>query len=254
MNVNSSESAEAKPYDPLAEAKDLLRSVRAGALATSTSDHTPFASLVTVATAPDGSPILLVSRLAAHTRHLEADPHLSLLLARSGEGDPLAHPRLTLLGTATKVTEPDRRTALRARFLRKHPKAELYADFPDFSFWLVTIERAHLNGGFARAASFEGAALTTPVEAAESLIAAEEEALAHLDTDHKDALAIYATVLAGERQGDWHPTGLDPEGLDLACDDRTVRIGFPTSVRTPAELRHVLIELATCARQQTSKR
>jgi heme iron utilization protein len=51
----------------------------------------------------------LLLRLAAHTRHLEADPRLSLLLAQTGAGDPLTHPR--------------------ARFLAKHPKSALYADF-----------------------------------------------------------------------------------------------------------------------------
>lgn len=248
MNAQVGNAQEPKPYDPLAEAKELLRATRSGTLATTTPEHTPFASLVTVATMPDGSPILLVSRLAAHTRHLEADPHLSLLLARTGKGDPLAHPRLTLEGAAARVSEPDARAALRARFLSRHPKAELYADFPDFSFWRVTVERAHLNGGFARAASFDGTALTTALDGAESLVAAEGSALGHLNADHEDALALYATVLAGELPGAWRATGLDPEGLDLACGDRTARIVFPAPVRTPEALRQVLVELAASAR------
>jgi heme iron utilization protein len=63
------------PYNALAEAKELLRTVRAGALGTLIPGQAlPFVSLVNVGTAPDGSPILLVSRLAAHTRHLNADP------------------------------------------------------------------------------------------------------------------------------------------------------------------------------------
>ncbi len=252
MNAQQGDPSEARPYDPLVEAKTLLRCVRSGALATTTPEHTPFASLVNVATAPDGSPILLVSRLAAHTRHLEADPHLSLLLARTGKGDPLAHPRLTLEGTAARVTDPAARAALRARFLAKHPKAELYADFPDFSFWLVTVERAHLNGGFARAASFEGPPLRTPLDGAESLVAAEAGALAHLNADHKDALGLYATTLAGEPPGEWLATGLDPEGLDLACGDRTARIGFPDPVRTPEDLRRTLVEQAALARKGAS--
>jgi putative heme iron utilization protein len=252
MNAQPGDAPEARPYDPLAEAKLLLRSVRIGALATSTPEHTPFASLVTVATAPDGSPILLVSRLAKHTQHLEADPRLSLLLARVGEGDPLAHPRVTIQGTAARVTDPDARATLRMRFLRKHPQAELYADFPDFSFWLVGMERAQLVGGFGRQGSFEGAALRTSLDSAESLVAAEAGALAHLDADHKDALALYATVLAGEPDGDWRATGLDPEGLDLACGDRTARIGFPAPVRTPEDLRRTLVELAELARKAAS--
>lgn len=253
MNAQPGNTSEAKPYDPLAEAKELLRSVRVGALATSTPEHTPFASLVTVATAPDGSPILLVSRLAKHTQHLEANPHLSLLLARTGEGDPLAHPRVTIEGTAARVSEPDARTALRARFLRKHPRAELYADFPDFSFWLVGIERAQLVGGFGRQGSFDGASLRTPLAEAESLVTAEDGALAHLNADHADALSFYATALAGEAPGAWHATGLDPEGLDLACGDRTARIVFPAPIRTPEDLRQVLVELAACARNGASK-
>jgi putative heme iron utilization protein len=248
MNSQQGDPPEPKPYDPRAEATKLLRSTRAGALATTTPEGTPFASLVTVATLPDGSPILLVSRLAKHTRNLEADPRLALLLARSGDGDPLAHPRLTIEGAATCVTEAGEHAAARARFLAKHPRAELYADFADFSFWRVGIERAQLVGGFGRQAGFDAAGLLTPLDAAESLIAAEAGALAHLEADHKDALGLYATVLAEEAPGEWCATGLDPEGLDLACGDRAARIAFPAMVRTPQQLRGTLAELAQLAR------
>jgi hypothetical protein len=64
-----------EPYDALAQAKELFPfGSRRGACDVDAWTSFPFASLVTVATAPDGSPILLLSRLAAHTRHLEADP------------------------------------------------------------------------------------------------------------------------------------------------------------------------------------
>src|SRR3984893_18905183 len=149
-------------YDALAQAKELLRSVRAGALATLAPGNAfPFASLVNVATTPDGSPILLLSRLAAHTRHLDADPRLSLLLGQAGAGDPLAHPRVTIMGTGECVIGPDR-AALRARFLARHSESALYADFADFSFWRVGMEQAHFNGGFARAGHFTAGALVAP--------------------------------------------------------------------------------------------
>ena len=145
-------AAAAEPaFDRVAESKRLLRSVRAGSLATLTGAGEPFASLTTVATEHDGSPLLLISRLSAHTRHLENDGRCSLLLADTGPGDPLAHPRLTITGTATKVTDTERRRLTRARFLAKHPRAELYADFGDFSFWSIAMDQIHLNGGFARA-------------------------------------------------------------------------------------------------------
>lgn len=238
------------PYDALAHAKELLRSIRAGALATlAPPRNAPFASLVNVATAPDGSPILLLSKLAAHTRHLEADTRLSLLLAQTGEGDPLTHPRLTLTGTAERADDPAARAVLKARFLAKHPKSSLYADFADFSFWRMTLDHAHLNGGFGRAGSFEASKIRTPLDGADALLAAEAQALAHLNAEHKDALALYATAFAGKADGTWTATGLDPDGLDLACGDQTARIVFPQPVQTLDSLRATLADLARAARQ-----
>src|SRR5579862_2570223 len=131
------ENAPAPDFDPKQLAKDLLRATRAGALATIDRNTChPFASLVNVATDADGSPLILVSRLSTHTANLEADGRASMLLASQGKGDPLAHPRLTLLGTFTRVARdtPDD-TRVRRRFLARHPKSELYAGFGDFSFW-----------------------------------------------------------------------------------------------------------------------
>ncbi|MGH6822215.1 MAG: HugZ family protein [Methylocella sp.] len=231
-------------YDALAQAKELLRSVRAGALATMVPENAfPFASLVNIATAPDGSPILLLSRLAAHTRHLASDPRLSLLLAQTGAGDPLANPRVTIMGKAESVSDPDRRAALKARFLAKHPQSALYADFGDFSFWRVAMEQAHFNGGFARAGHFKAESLATSLDGAEALVAAEAQAVSELNVHRQDALARLATAIAGKPDGRWRATGIDPEGIDLACDDRTARIAFPRPVRTLQEFREIWPEL-----------
>jgi putative heme iron utilization protein len=141
-------------FDPVRTAKELLRTRRAGTLATldRNTGH-PFASLVTVATDSDGAPVILISRLSTHTANLEADGRASILLAATGKGDPLAHPRLTVLGTMRPATEE----RVRARFLARHPKSELYAGFADFSFWRLDMISAHLNGGFARAADLPAA-------------------------------------------------------------------------------------------------
>src|SRR3954470_1233336 len=150
----------ADDFDASGLARTLLRTIRSGALATvDPSSGAPFASLVSVATDMDGSPLFLVSRLAAHTSHLDQDPRASLLLAASGKGDPLAHPRLTLMGRVAVTDDP----RARCRFLARHPKAALYADFPDFSFRRLTVESAHLNGGFARAARLSAAEILTDV-------------------------------------------------------------------------------------------
>lgn len=234
-------------YDGVAVARHLLRVIRAGALATldRESGH-PFASLVTVATDHDGAPLFLLSTLSGHTANLEADPRASVLLAERGKGDPLAHPRLTVIGTLARTgtgrAEADDRRA-RARFLARHPKAKLYAGFSDFSLWRMEVARAHLNGGFARAMAVEARDLLTPLAGAEALIAAEAGALAHLDEDHRDALALLATRIAKSPQADWRASGIDPEGLDLIAGDLTARVAFPERVSDEAGLRRVLVAM-----------
>ncbi len=241
-------------YDALAQAKELLRTIRAGALATLVPRQSfPFASLVNVATAPDGSPILLLSRLAAHTRHLEADPHLSILLVQTGVGDPLAHPRITIIGTGQVISDPERRAALKTRFLARHPKSALYADFADFSFWLVTMDQVHLNGGFGRAAHFNADAIGTSIEGAGALIEAETQALAQINAKGPNVLNLFATVLAGKGEGAWQATGLDPEGVDLGFADQTARIVFPNPVHNLQELRDTLAVLVETSRRAATK-
>jgi heme iron utilization protein len=235
-------------FDAAGDAKRLLRTVRSAALATSTAEY-PFVSLVNIATYYDGSPILLLSQLAAHTRHLAADPRLSLLLCQGGEGDPLAHPRLTLLGRTERIDDPDRRAVLRTRFLNRHPKSALYADFTDFAFHQVTLERAHLNGGFARAAALSAEQVRTSLDDAADLIGMEAAAISHINTDHAAVPALFAQAFGRCGAGDWRVTGLDPEGLDLAKDDEICRVTFPSRVTTGVELRRVLMDLASEARR-----
>lgn len=233
------------PFDAIGLAKELLRKIRSGALATLERDGAaPFASLVTVATDLDGTPLLLLSRLSAHTLNLEADPRCSILLAQGGKGDPLAHPRLTVTGTAERSAEP----RVRARFLARHPKAALYADFPDFAFFRLAIRAGHLNGGFARAATLRADELRTDLAGLEALAESEAGAVAHMNEDHADAVALYATRLAGEEPGPWRLTGFDPEGLDLVAGERTARVAFPERLSDPASLRPVLVAMAARAR------
>src|ERR1700691_614657 len=117
------ENAPVPDFDPKALAKSVVRSTRAGALATidRNTGH-PFASLVNVETDSDGAPLILISRLATHTANLEADGRASLLLAAGGKGDPLAHPRLTLIGSFLRLTreyadEPRLRRRFRGFFV-----------------------------------------------------------------------------------------------------------------------------------------
>ncbi len=244
------ENAPAPDFDPKAVAKALLRATRAATLATidRNTGH-PFASLVNVATDSDGAPLILISRLSTHTANLEADGRAALLFAASGKGDPLAHPRLTVIGSFVQVAREDRDEArLRRRFLARHPKSELYAGFADFSFWRLNAVSAHLNGGFARAADLKAADVLTDIAGAENLIEAEASGIAHMNADHSDAVRLYATRLLRAEDHAWRVTGIDPEGLDLASGDLTLRLPFPARVTTADALRRVLVDLAAQAR------
>src|SRR5580765_3913155 len=87
------------PFDPKAAAKKLLREARSGALATLMADSgDPYCSLVNVATAIDGAPLLLLSTLALHTKNILADARVSLMLDERKEGDPLEGARVMLMG------------------------------------------------------------------------------------------------------------------------------------------------------------
>lgn len=235
-------------FDPITLGKHLLRTIRVGALGTLDPETGyPVVTLTSIATDYDGTPIIFVSRLSQHTKNLLADPRASLLLSQGGKGDPLAHPRLTLLAKAEHSTAP----RLRERFLGRHPKAQLYIDFPDFLFFRLAARKVHLNGGFARAFDGDAALLMTEIEDVETFSALAASAVEHMNTDHAEALALYAAALCGMPAGKWRASGLDPEGLDLALGDQTARVAFPAPVRDAAGLRQTLKILADEARSIT---
>lgn len=113
----------------------------------------PSVSRVILIATADNTPVILASRLSAHTQGLLADPRCCLLVGEPGDkGDPLVHPRMTVQCRAEQVArEGEEHRLLREAFLARHPKAKLYIDFPDFSFFRLVPQKAALNGGFGRA-------------------------------------------------------------------------------------------------------
>jgi putative heme iron utilization protein len=172
-----------------------------------------------------------------------------VLLAQTGKGDPLAHPRLTVLGVFARIEKESAEEArVRRRFIARHPKAELYAGFGDFAFWRMSVAAAHLNGGFARAADLTAVDVLTDISGADEVIAGEEGAVAHMNEDHSDAILLYATKLLGEADGPWRISGLDPDGADLAAGDRTARLAFRSRVTSRVGIREMLVALVKDAR------
>jgi hypothetical protein len=204
----------------------------------------PYCSLVNVATLPDGSPLLLISRLAIHTRNILADPRVSLMLDERKAGDPLQGARVMLSGPAAMTDDPQ----ARRRYLDRQPEAAMFADFADFAFYRIEIVRAHLVAGFGRIVDLAPADLLLDPAAAHALVEAEPDAIAHMNADHADACRLYATKLLGAPDGDWRCAGCDPEGMELQLGHIALRLVFPQQVNSPGALRAVLRQLAEHAR------
>jgi putative heme iron utilization protein len=235
-------------FDAARLARSLLRRSRQGALATlMPGSGDPYCSLVNVASHPDGSPILLISRLALHTRNLLGDARLSLMLDERAEGDPLEGSRIMLAGRAEQASG-DGVAILRRRYLNAHPSSEVFVNFKDFSFFRVRPNAAHLVAGFGRIVDLKPEQFLTDISDAAALLEAEQGAVDHMNADHREAMNLYATRLLGAKSADWRCTGCDPWGIDLQVDTATLRLDFPRRIVTSAALRQVLKELADQAR------
>jgi heme iron utilization protein len=109
----------------------------------------PFTTLVNVAAGTDVQPLVLISSLSHHSKCLAVDARASLMVhdAISHDADPMLTFRVTLLGRFSIVVAE----AVGSTFLKRHPYAELYAGFGDFSYWKMDVDHAHIIAGFGRA-------------------------------------------------------------------------------------------------------
>jgi putative heme iron utilization protein len=232
-------------FNPRIAAKKLMREGRSGALATlMPGSGDPYCSLVNVATAFDGAPLILISKLAIHTKNVIADSRVSLMLDERKEGDPLEGARVMLMGRAMVTTDDNDRR----RYLARQPEAAMFAGFPDFSVYRIEIAAAHLVAGFGRIVDLKPQDVLVDVAGADDLLAAEQGAVDHMNEDHAEACRLYATRLLGAPDGDWRCAGLDPEGMELQNGRVALRLPFPQRVNGPGPLRAVLVTMAEEAR------
>jgi heme iron utilization protein len=236
-------------FDPARLARSLLRRSRQGALATlMPGSGDPYCSLVNVASHPDGSPVLLISRLALHTKNILGDSRVSLMLDERAAGDPLEGSRIMLAGHAEQAAGDEAVAVLRRRYLAAHPSAEAFVGFKDFSFFRIVPTGAHLVAGFGRIVDLRPEQFLTDLSDAAAVVEAEEGAVEHMNDDHRDTMNLYATRLLGAGPADWTCTGCDPGGIDLVADGATLRLDFPERVTTSGGLRKMLVRLAEEAR------
>lgn len=232
---------------PSDECRQLLRSADKAVLSTLLEGTgEPYGSLVLVACTTVGEPLFLLSDLADHTKNLKADARASLLLdGTAGLDDPLTGARASLQGRVEKVDDP----LMRTRYIRRHPSARMYAGFGDFNLYRLIPERAHLVAGFGKIHWTDASGLLYAGDCQE-LADAEAEVLAHMNSDHLDAVALFANRLLGLPGIGWILTGVDPEGCDLRRSGMVARLAFDKPVADAEAARVELVRLVKRARKE----
>ena len=127
-------------------------------------------------------------------------------------------------------------------------EVRFYADFRDFNFYRLAVERAHLVAGFGRIHWLDAAALLVPP--APALSARETDIVQHMNDDHQDAIDACVRGLLGLAGDGWRLTGVDPEGCDLRRGPDTARLAFGRAVLDAEGARAELVRLTRAARSR----
>ncbi len=128
------------------DARCFVRSQHSGVLSTISQrvDGFPFGSVAPFILDHSGCPVILISTLAEHTKNIDADSRVSLIVQPYSPDMQVAG-RVTVLGRALRLSD---KTELGPRYLRFHPQAESYFAMHDFSFYRIEPVRIRFIGGF----------------------------------------------------------------------------------------------------------
>jgi len=259
-----------QPGNDTTSLRRLMRNAPGATLATLACEHGqvengwPVASFVHPVIYIDGSPIILISELADHTRHIHNDPRVSLLFrpadpvasaspvnpgTASSPTPPAPCPpsppltdtqRLTVFGTATR-TDDD---FLRRYYLACQPDAALYAGFGDFGFYRVNVVAAYWVGGFGKQRRLRGDQLV--FGNARELARHHDALVQHLNTSQQgliDKIAMQKAPASDDSATGWKVITIDCDGMNLTCNDTVLRIDFPHTISSMIEGQKILVEM-----------
>ncbi len=229
---------------PAEKARRLLRRCRFGALATLSqriAGH-PFASIAPYVPDHEGHPVILISALAEHTKNLQEDARVSLLVHAEAE-DVLSAARVTCVGRGQRLEEPF--PELKERYLRYIPQAAPLLGFGDFAFYRIEPLALHWIGGFGDIQWIPAEAYRPP---SSDLAKSEADIIAHMNADHAAAMRDYCRFVHQREVLDVELAGVDCDGFDVRADGALLRFDFEAPALSPAWVRTALVDLARRAR------
>lgn len=225
------------------KARNLMLNEYQGVLSTLSVDVPgfPFGSVVPYCLDRKGRPVILISRIAQHTKNIEADQKVSLIVAESGADDVQANGRVTYLGKAQQVPIDDQDTV--DRYYKYFPDAVSYHKAHSFDLFFIEPHRIRFIGGFGQIHWID-----TEVYLKANPFSAEQEkgAVEHMNEDHIPAIRHYCSLANIALNDDDTPelSGVDGEGFHIRVGQRIHRFHFDNPIQTPIELRKTLTELA----------
>jgi len=232
--------------------KHLLRARPAGVLSTGlASDNAsetgwPYGSLATFAADMNGNPIFLFSELSDHCQNLDHDARASLVVEKAlNKRHPQTGARVTVMGRVLKTDDPRHRV----RYLKSHPNASVYADFGDFHFYKMEIEKARFVGGFAKAVWLKKQEIISPEKVCKDFASIETDIIDHMNNDHGEAVANMVHHLIGRKSHGWRLSGIDPDGINFQNTSGFARLNFDRTLTNVNECRSELVKLAGLAKK-----
>jgi len=225
------------------EARRFVRGQHSGVLSTISQrvEGFPFGSAAPFILDQTGCPVILISTLAEHTKNIDADPRVSLIVQPYSPDMQVAG-RVTLLGQAKRLAD---KSALGPRYLRFHPQAESYFAMHDFSFYRIEPVRIRYIGGFGKIHWVEPEQYLLPESA---LAGQEDDILDHMNSDHGENLRAYCRHVHGIETSQATMIGIDPDGFDVRSEAAVLRFPFAEPVMDAQQARQALVALAQAAR------
>lgn len=201
----------------------LLHRAPVGTLATHLREPAgyPFPTMLPFVVDARHRPVILVSRLAEHSRNLRADTRAGFLVVDAPGEDVLNGERVTLIGRFSPL---DPAPALVRRYSRYHPAAERYLEFDDFAFRVMEPEKLRFIGGFGTMGWLGGSEL---------------DALHPLPDDDEIALTRHFDANP-DRPATMELLGVDCYGADLRISGVRRRVIFDVPKTSVLELEAAL--------------